>query len=42
MIEALYRGDATMTAEIEVKYQDATTAIMKAQVALNRTSEVVA
>jgi len=42
MIEALYRGDATMTAEIEVKYQDATTAIMKAEVALNRTSEVVA
>jgi long-chain acyl-CoA synthetase len=42
MIEALYRGDATMTAEIEVKYQDATTAIMKAEVALNRTSGVAA
>jgi long-chain acyl-CoA synthetase len=42
MIEGLYRGDTMMTAEIEVKYQDATTAVMKAEVALNRTSEVVA
>jgi long-chain acyl-CoA synthetase len=36
MIEALYRGDAVLTTEIEVKYQDATTGILRAEVALNR------
>jgi long-chain acyl-CoA synthetase len=36
MIEALYRGDASVIAEIEVKYQDATTAMMRAEVTLNR------
>jgi long-chain acyl-CoA synthetase len=36
MIEALYRGDAAVIAEIEVKYRDATTAMMRAEVALNR------
>jgi long-chain acyl-CoA synthetase len=36
MIEALYRDDAVVITEIEVKYQDATTGILRAEVALNR------
>ncbi|GIX13471.1 MAG: hypothetical protein KatS3mg118_1430 [Paracoccaceae bacterium] len=36
MIEALYRGDDTLTTEIEVKYQDGSTSLLKAEVALNR------
>jgi long-chain acyl-CoA synthetase len=36
MIEALYRGDDGLITEIEVKYQDGTSAIMRAEVALNR------
>jgi long-chain acyl-CoA synthetase len=36
MIEALYRGDATLPTEIEVKYQDGTTSLLRTEVALNR------
>ncbi|MCP1335501.1 AMP-dependent synthetase/ligase [Futiania mangrovi] len=39
MIEALYRGDATLSTEIEVKYQDGTTSLLRAEVALNRIDE---
>jgi long-chain acyl-CoA synthetase len=42
MIEALYRGDTFVAIEIEVKYQDATTGIMRAEVALNPISEAIA
>jgi len=42
MIEALYRGDAVLIAEIEVKYQDATTGMMRAEVALNRIAGAMA
>jgi len=36
MIEALYRGDATLQTEIEVKYQDGSTSMLRTDVALNR------
>ena len=36
MIEGLYRGDAFLPTEIEVKYQDGTTSLLKTDVALNR------
>ena len=39
LIEALYRGDGTLTTEIEVKYQDGTTSLLKADVMLNRIGE---
>jgi long-chain acyl-CoA synthetase len=42
MIEALYRGDDGLITEIEVKYQDGTSAIMRAEVALNRIDGVPA
>jgi long-chain acyl-CoA synthetase len=39
LIEALYRGDDRLTTEIEVKYQDGTTSLLKADVMLNRIGE---
>ena len=41
MIEALYRGDTSVIAEIEVKYQDATTGVMRAEVALSQISGAI-
>ncbi|WP_373089875.1 long-chain fatty acid--CoA ligase [Sneathiella sp.] len=36
MIDALYSGDDSLTTEIEVKYQDGSTSLLKAVVAINR------
>jgi long-chain acyl-CoA synthetase len=36
LIESLYRGDQTLQTEIEVKYRDGTSGLMRADVALNR------
>jgi long-chain acyl-CoA synthetase len=36
MIDGLYRGDATLPTEIEVRYQDGSTSTLRAEVALNR------
>jgi len=36
MIDGLYRGDATLPTEIEVRYQDGSTGTLRAEVALNR------
>lgn len=36
MIEALYRGDPTLQTEIEVKYQDGTTSMLRTEVVLNQ------
>ncbi len=39
MIDALYRGDASLETTIEVRYQDGTTSMLRATVALNRIGE---
>jgi long-chain acyl-CoA synthetase len=36
MIEALYRGDASLETTVEIRYQDGTTSALRATVALNR------
>lgn len=40
LIESLYRGDATLPTEIEVKYRDGTTGLMRTEVALTRLEPV--
>ncbi|ADZ69507.1 AMP-dependent synthetase/ligase [Polymorphum gilvum] len=39
MIDALYRGEAVLRTDIEVKYQDGTTSVLSTAVALNRVGE---
>jgi long-chain acyl-CoA synthetase len=36
MIDGLYRGDTTLPTEIEVRYQDGSSSMLRAEVALNR------